>query len=189
MIACALHRMESLDVSQILRPLLLNHIVLMKQFIHPVANNLQRVDRLAQSLRGEVLAVLFFLPRKRLMKQHRDSFGQAFGACHPARLRNEQIRHLHQLVDLARKAQNPDVRMLEPGLFSISSRPLSLLPRQNMIWTSSRHRVRNSCTTSSFIMPQPPPITSTVGISDSLNRSLISFCSDASRSRDGSECR
>lgn len=88
----------------------------MKQLVHPFAQNLQGMDGLSQSLRREVLAVFFFLSRKGLMEQHRNSFGQAFGACHAAGLRNEQIRHLHQLVDLPRKAQYPDVRMLEPGI-------------------------------------------------------------------------
>src|SRR5690606_5310486 len=39
--------------------------------------------------------------------------GHRFCTSHPARLRNEQVRDIHQLIDLVRKTKDPDILMLE----------------------------------------------------------------------------
>ena len=79
----------------------------------PAVDRFAAREELAESVPDEVFAVLFLLAGNRLVEQHRKPLAQPLRAGHAARLRDEQIGHVHQLVDLADEAEDLDVRMAE----------------------------------------------------------------------------
>ncbi|MNC84030.1 hypothetical protein D3C75_1383260 [compost metagenome] len=50
------------------------------------------------------------------MEEHGNTLGQPFSTGHASGLRNQQIRYLHELIDLFGKAEEMDVGVKESGV-------------------------------------------------------------------------
>ncbi|MNC21612.1 hypothetical protein D3C75_695960 [compost metagenome] len=93
-------------------PLLLKSGIFPQQKGEPSVHNI-RIEHLGEAKLYEVLGILLFLSRNGAVEEHRDALGLTLRTGHPAWLRDQQIRCIHQLIDFAAVSQDLHVGMIQ----------------------------------------------------------------------------